>query len=288
MVPGTMFLSGNDIVTKKLLSRGIPERLLLSFAWGGAGAVYAVIVFLVGAPVIKPAFWTAFAITSVLNIFGQYAWYRAFKAGEVSLVAPLRLLIPILVIGTAFLFLREVPGWGGVAGILVTVLGLRFLLGTGGSGGESFLKVLKSPTVLWGILGAVSFAFSFPFDKKSVVSSSALFAACLIYLAVALGSFLMYLLVDRKRGVDQPSIVEYLRSSWQLILTGITLLSAGGFLVLYALNFTLAAYASSVKRLQALWSVILSGSLLGEGRIPEKLAATGIMLLGVGITVFFG
>jgi len=63
---------------------------------------------------------------------------------------------------------------------------------------------------------------------------------------------------------------------------------AAFFLTTQALNYTLAAYAASVKRLWSFWAVILSGQILGEKDISHRLAATGIMLAGIVITSLFG
>lgn len=189
MIPGTLALSGSDIILKKLLSRGISERLLLGLSFGGAGMVLALLSTFLGAPEVHSGFFTAVAATVPLNVLGQFAWYRAFKSGAVSFVAPLRLLIPILVIGSGFLFLGEQPSLPGVAGIFVTVSGLWFLLlAEVGTVSHSFRAVLGSPALRWGCVGVVSFALSFPFDKQAVVASSALFAAGIIFPAIAVGS----------------------------------------------------------------------------------------------------
>ena len=263
MVPGTMFLGAGDIFMKRLLAVGISERALLSILWLSSGAVFWILVLVFGIPPVSSLFWKAFAITAVLNIFGQFAWYRAFALEEASLIAPFRLLIPILVTGTGFIFLKELPSFSGFIGIVITVAGLWFLVQ---SKTDSPRVYGLTKGMRFALLGAVFFSFSFPFDKLAVVSSSALFSASMVYSAVGAGSFLIGL-----------SFREPFRKSFSLIFQnkGLAILSLlanifGSLLSLSALNFALVAYASSVKRLQVIWTILFSGAFLPAKAISAE------------------
>ncbi len=83
-------------------------------------------------------------------------------------------------------------------------------------------------------------------------------------------------------------IYRKLKTNWQIIFLMVAVNIAGFFLTAQALNYTLAAYAASVKRLWSFWAVILSGSLLAEKDIGKKLVATSIMLAGIVVTSLFG
>ncbi len=286
MIPGTVLLGFYDVGTKKLLGKGISEQTLLGVGFSGAGLVFLIALFFFGTPSIAPAFLNTFIVATALTIFGQFAWYRAFSYGAVSFIAPLRVLTPIIIVFTGSLFLGEVPSQNGLFGIALTILGLLLLLGAqGGSFLSSFKESLKSSGFLWGMFAVLAFSISFPLDKRAILASSTLFYSAMLYIATGAGSILLSFLVDKAKTVD--GLREVLRNR-NIVLLWILFLATGGFLVNHALNFTLAVYAASVKRLQALWSVVLSGAFLKEGNISRKVFATLMMLAGIAVTVVFG
>lgn len=286
MIPGAFFLGIYDVLTKKILKQQIPEGLLLGLTFTISGVILSLISRLAGYPLIKSAFWPAFGVTVLLNIFGQLAFYKAFKREDVSVISPLRLLIPPLVLLTGFFILRETASFWGIVGVGTTILGLWLLFNfQAGFTRRPFVKIISSPGVLWGLAGALSFSISFPFDKKAVINSSGLFFSGAAFFAIGVISLLIAIAANRKQNSVAIKILWREKKTFVLNLVCFIL---GGFLTIYALNFALAAYASSVKRLQSLWSVILSGRILKEGNIPRKLAATIIMLIGVLITILFG
>ncbi len=285
MIPATFLLGLSDVFTKKILREKIPETLLLGFNFFFSGIILSVVSLAVGFPEIKPAFWTAFVATVAINVFGQFSWYRAYKLEEVSLVSPLRLIIPAFVILTGFFILNETPNFWGMAGIFITIFGLWLLFYSQANfTGRSMSKTIISPGVLWGLAGVVSFSFSFPFDKKAVINSSALFFSGFAFLALGL-IYLFITFVARKDGAAK---IKELYKMKKYFLSMIFFYSFGGFLATWALNFALAAYASSTKRLQSLWTVIFGGKILKEGNIGKKIVATIIMFLGIAVSLIFG
>ncbi len=286
MIPGTMLLGFYDVHTKKLLQKGISEQALLGVGFSGAGLVFLVALSFFGVPEVAPTFWNTFIFASVLTIFGQFAWYRAFSYEAVSFIAPLRVLTPVIIIFTGSLFLGEVPSQSGLFGIALTILGLLLLLGAqGGSFFSSFKGSLNSPGFLWGMCAVLAFSISFPLDKKAILVSSTLFYSTCLYLVTGVASLMIAFLLNRTKTLE--GLREISRNRYTALLW-IFFLVTGGFLVNHALNFTLAVYAASVKRLQALWSVLLGGAFLNEGHIVGKTFATLLMLAGVVITIVFG
>ena len=286
MIPGTFFLGLNDVLVRKVLRSGkANSQLLAAYSFFSVGILLSPFLALTGLPELKSGFWTAIIIMSSLNIFAQWAWYTAFKKEEASLISPLRLITPPLVIVTGFLALNERTTIPGALGILLTVFGLWILLQSEAVFKETRLRdVIKRPGVLLGIWGAVSFAISFPFDKKAVVASSGLLTAVIAFLAVGLGNaFIVYL---RKFREEKPSLD--FKNNWRILALMSVVHSIAAFLTFQALNYSLAAYAASLKRLWSFWAVLLSGRFLKEKNIGKKLLATVIMLGGIAITIFFG
>lgn len=169
---------------------------------------------------------------------------------------------------------------------MVTVIGLWLLLKSeANSNGRPLLHVIKQPSVLLGIWGAVSFAVSLPFDKKAVVTSSALLTVVLAFLGVGLGNAIINLFLNRRN--QKRSGLDF-KSHGGLLIALPLIHSLASFLVFSALSYSLVAYAGSAKRLWSLWAVILSGKFLKEHNIKRKLLATIIMLAGIAVTIFYG
>lgn len=287
MIPGTFFLGLNDVLVRKVLrNSNTNEQSLLAYEFIGVGVIGAFLLVISGMPELRPGFWPAVLISTSLNIFAQWAWYTAFKKEEASLISPLRLITPPIILFTGFLFLKETPSLAGVVGVLVTFLGLWLLFHEEAAWRHKhFLDVIKKPGVLLGIFGAVSFAISFPFDKKAVVASSALFALTLGFLGVGLANALISKVLSLKNRINRNL---NFKSNLKVLLILPFIHTFAAYLTFQALNYSLAAYAGSVKRLWSLWAVILSGQFLNEAGAGRKLLATLIMLLGIAVTVFWG
>ncbi len=287
MVPATFFLGLDDILVRRLLREGQrSEQLFTAFDFFTTAVLLAIPLAFLGIPELKPGFWVAITVTTVLNTFAAWGWYAAFKRENASLISPLRLLTPPLVIFTGYLVLREAPTVGGMAGIFLTMLGLWFLFNAEATFHHVPLReVVRRPGVLLGIAGAISFAISLPFDKQAVLTSSALFAVMFAFAGMGIGNALI---VWGRAAVSRERPRLYLRKDWRLFALLAISHSVAAYLSFAALNFALAAYAASVKRLWSLWAVILSGHFLEEKNIGRKLLATAVMLAGIAVTVLLG
>lgn len=284
MLPGTVFLGMNDVLVRRVLRSGTSSsQLLLIYEYGSAALLVSLMLFVTGIPEIRPGFWSAAAITIVLNVFAQWAWYSAFAREEASLVSPLRLITPPLVIITGYLVLNEVPSLFGAAGIVLTMFGLWTLFyGEARASRVAVRNVMRRPGMLLALWGAVSFAISFPFDKKVVLTSSPLFAVAVVVAGLAFGSGIVFLL----RGGKTMRLA--FRESRGALIAIPFVHTAASLLTYAALQYSLAAYAASVKRLWPLWAVLFAGTFLKEGNIRNKLLATAVMLAGIALTVVLG
>src|SRR3989344_5783245 len=97
---GTFAIGFSDVLRRKYLLTGIPENVFLTLSLLGTASILCVVIFITGIPDIEKGFLTAFVSTVFLNLISQYLIIKAFKLSEVSLIAPLRLIIPPLVIAS--------------------------------------------------------------------------------------------------------------------------------------------------------------------------------------------
>lgn len=287
MVAGTFFLGAQDVFQRKYLRDGINQQFLLGIAWIAGGAMLLPALFYYGTPKIMPGFWSALLVTAALNVISQSVFIRAFALSEASLIAPLRLLTPPLVILTGFFILGEAPTFAGAAGIVITMAGLWLLLSSENNFvfRGAFTKVFTDQGILWGIIGATLFAFSLPFDKKAVVASSALFFSVLVHMIVGLAVVSGSVAFSKNfRGGFWQNLHLW---RGKLLLIGL-FIALGGFMTNQALNYSLVAYAASLKRLWSFWTIVLAGSILQERRAGRRFLATAVMFSGIIITVVWG
>jgi len=175
------------------------------------------------------------------------------------------------------LLLHEQPTLAGVSGILITTLGLLVLLQPDLLSTELKIKaVVLRKGVVYGIIGAILFSFSFPLDKITISKPSGLVLAAGMSTAVGLTT-LLYSLVTSSGQRANPHLLIKEKTLIFLIIT----IFAGTVLVSQALLYAPVANAASVKRLWSLWAVILGGKFLHESHIKEKIIATVIMALGI-------
>lgn len=277
MIVGTLCLGYSDVQRKAFLSRGSDDHVVLCLLFLGVGLVLGIASLIVGVPPIAPVFWTAALGTILLNLVSQDLFMRALALNDVSLIAPLRLVTPLLVIVTGFLFLREVPSVWGVVGITITVGGLYLLLSSAFSP-----RHLLRRGVVYGLVASVLFAFSFPLDKIAVASSSALFMTAFIFSAIGIVTACMQWGRDRSfpRRLAAAAVAEP-GATASLIIVG----SAGFLLTNQALTYTLVAYAASFKRLQAVWAILFARARLGERETVRRVAATAVIFGGIMMTI---
>ncbi|MBV9349514.1 MAG: EamA family transporter [Patescibacteria group bacterium] len=281
MLVGTFFLGYNDIQYKRSLEKGMDERLLVGLPFLVAGLILIVLMGLIGVPHVGAPFWKAYTATVLLNVVSQAVFMRAFKLADASIVAPLRLIIPIFVIATGYVFLAERPPLTGMLGIFITMFGVWLLLFSENAGSwKNYFSSENGKGVLLGLFGSLLFSISFPFDKITVVSSSALFASGLVSISIGALTILVHLYSPSFRGTLRLSL-----KNWRPLLNISLFRAAGTVLTNQALVYTFAAYASSLKRLQAVWTVVLSGTFLNEKHIGKKILATAIMFGGLLFSV---
>lgn len=284
MFCGTFALGLSDVFRKKYLNEGLDDQVFLTITLFLTGILLLPVVIFLGIPDIKDGFWSAFVVTMLLNLISQNLFIKAFKMSEASLIAPLRLIIPLFVVITGFLFLGEKPSFMGVVGIVITMFGLWFLLSDGRNKYQNFLLIIKDRGVICGFLGSLLFAISFPFDKIVVVKSSAIFSTFLIFSVLGLATFILNIIRDREFGaLVNHSFRKNLKANILVSLLN----SVGVVLTNQALNYSLVAYASSIKRLQVLWTIILSGKILEEKQIRRRLLSAIIMFMGILLSIIW-
>lgn len=276
--------SVTDLGTKAA-TREAGDRAILAAQWCAGAALLSIacLVFypgLLGAPaqtlaeLTKPEFWTLLAWSGALNVVAYALYIRAFRLSDASLVAPLVLLTPVLMLLTSPIMTGERAPPMGAFGVLFTVLGVG-LLDAGQANGRRFnfhvfardkgARLMIATAVIWSVTANI--------DKLGVKASTPLIWIAAVTILIAICA-VIYWLAERRRA---PRV----RDLRYAIGAG-SAMAFGNTVQMWALTVLFTPYVIAIKRLSALFTVLASGVVLKEDS-GGRLLGAAVMLLGAVI-----
>jgi drug/metabolite transporter (DMT)-like permease len=200
---------------------------------------------------------------------------RGYAVGDLSLVYPLaRGTGPLLATLAAIVLLGERPGALALLGIGLITLGV-FLL-TAEPGRARTRKEGWGTGVVYGLLTGAFIAAYTIWDKHAV---SALLVPPLLqsWVTTVVTTGLLTPLALRRRGEALA-----LWRAHKVEVFGVAVLSPLSYiLVLTALVFTPVSYVAPAREISILIGAAMGARLLAEGDIRRRLAAAGVMVLGI-------
>jgi drug/metabolite transporter (DMT)-like permease len=211
-------------------------------------------------------------------VIAYYFFVRAFRLSDASLVAPLMLVTPVLLLVTSPLILSEhVPPLGAL-GVIFAVLGSAFLGGSDPSASlhTSFIVFARDYGVRSMFVTAVIWSITSNLDKLGVRASTPLLWTATITTFIALCSIIFWLAM--------PHRPLRLRDTRYAVLSGMAN-AVGNALLMYALTLLFVPYVIAIKRMSALFTVIVSGIILKENN-RGRIIGTVIMLVGTVFIAF--
>ena len=289
------------IIVKKYIIALDPKLLTgIGFTLGGC------LLFLVSAyrgfPVPGPDFFSAVAVTSILNIIGIHLILKALSSSDLSLSIPMLSFTPAFLIGTSYILLHEVPSLFGFFGICIIVSG-SYVLNIS-EGHEHFLDPVRSMVRNRGswymLIVAFLFAISFNFDKIVLLNSDPFFGMALTILLIGI-AFLIVSLYSRYtvwHGYQNPSGQE--TGNHETVITPLPRWQFAGLCLLIGLFAALEAasinvdytlqivpYVIAIKRLSIIFMVLYGTLVFSEGDIQKRITGAALMVAGAIIILLF-
>jgi uncharacterized membrane protein len=268
--------SAKDILSKQHLHRA--DEYLVAWAWRCFALPILLPPFLVlTLPPLGPDFWQALLISGSLNVVATVLYMKAIKVSDLSLTVPMVAFSPLFLLLTSPLLLGEMPGPGGIAGVLLIVTGAyRLKAGESKAGLLGPLRaLLAEPGPRLMLLVALIWSVSANFDKIGVRNSSPLLWAAALNLFIA--AALLPLVLYRRRG--ERLMPDGLKG---LILIG-TAGGLGSIFQMSAISLTLVPYVIAIKRTSILMSSLWGHLRLGETGLRERMPAALLMAAGVAL-----
>lgn len=272
------------LLSKKALHYWSEPALLLCTSSMLALLLFSISGRLGGWNVSREFFWYL-PIAIGVHTSASLLMLKALKASDLSLVFPLINLTPLFMFVTSPLIASEFPRLITIPGIVLIVLGAYLLNFKAGE--KKFFAPVKA---LWYSKGAramvgVAFLWSLAgnFDKLGVLHSSASVWGASVKTGVALFMLPVCLLQSQnKRKAGQAGDAgKRGKAAYALILVLPVIAAINIICNMEAYKLTLAINVVSVKRLSALFSVLLAWFILREPNIRQRLVAAVIMVIGV-------
>jgi drug/metabolite transporter (DMT)-like permease len=236
-----------------------------------------------GIPELTPGFWAALAVTGPLAAFTLFCYVKALESSDLSLAAPMLTATPLFLLVTSPIMLGEFPDPMGILGIVSIVAGSYVLnLGSMRRGPlEPFKALMRDKGARLMLLVAFLWSISANIDKIGLRHSAPMF-----WIMCAFGITTVFLtpMVWKlsKRGFSQVRIKPF-----DLAATGF-LEAVTCVCQMYALTVAIVPYVIAVKRMSAVFAVLLGWLVLREGRVRERLAGAALMVLGVFLIALLG
>ncbi len=232
-------------------------------------------------PVIKEGFVPLILCNAVLNGVAFTFYTRAFQQSEASLVAPMMLFTPIILLFTSPLMVgaSEKMSLVGVIGVVLSVVGSYVMEVTGSdlqkrSWFLPFKRLATDAGVRSMSITAFIWGFTNNIDKLGTLRSSPLVWTFSEAALISFG-FLVFFLVR------QPKALALTPMQISKSAAPGAIGAVGNVLQMYALTVWYVPYVVAVKRASALLTVIVGGLFFRENRLGNRSLGALIMILGV-------
>ena len=268
-----------DLTSKQSLKTLDEYVVLWAFMAVGAIALIPVLLFTTGMPTFGPRYGQAVLFGGGLNVLAFWLYTRAIKTSDLSLTVPLVTLTPLFMLVTSPLIVQEYPTWGDAIGVLL-LIGGSYVLNSKANSGDSVWAPFKAIATNPGsrMMLGVAFLWSITsnVDKVGVQNSSPLAWAITLFTVISAAMFPLAM----RRG--WRGLSEALPQAKRLTLTGL-LNALGVGCQMAALTLVPVTQVIAVKRMSALFAVLLGVFVLGEEGLRSRLLGAGIMVLGVAL-----
>jgi len=241
--------------------------------------------FICGVPKPAPGFYSAIFTALPLEILAQILYMRALRLSPLGLVAPLLSLTPVFMLVIPYLLIGEKIGLTGGAGVLMIAAGAWVL--NAGTARKSILEpfrvLLRDQGAVCMCVVALLFSFTATLSKKAIALSSPAHYMAVYWTFLIIGMSPIVLLTHRGR------LREVISGGavGKALLPALIFVTAV-FAAAYAMSLTKVTYVNTVKRLSALFSILLAGAFLKEESIRERFSGAALMASGFALIVLFG
>ncbi len=236
-----------------------------------------------GFPPTGPGFWWLVAISGSFGGLNLLLYSAAVKASDLSLTLPMLALSPLFMLVTTPLMIGEFPDMAGLFGILLIVAGSYSLNLRRRTDGvfAPFRALLdhKGPRIM--LVVAFLWSLFANIDRMGLDVSTPI---PWIFCAFAATTVFLTPLVLWRSAAPLGQVRRHPR---EIIAAGLCE-SISLSLQMVALTMTLVPYVIAVKRLSAVFGVLIGTLIFRESGLAERLFGTALMVAGVFFIALLG
>jgi drug/metabolite transporter (DMT)-like permease len=262
------------------LAKSSRDKLVFLWATGIAGSVFF-LPLLLWTDASSPwsgRVWLGFGLGAGLRALYFLSLGAAYARGDLSIVYPVaRGIAPVLVPVTAAALLGERLSAAGGLGVVAVALGVYLVHLPSLSVRDlsaPFTRLRAAPTRYAAVTGVLTTTYSLA-DKWNIGDGAPPLPYA--YFTIPVAALLLIPAVMRR-----PSRVvsEWRESGWRIPAVGV-LMTSSYLLILFALQSTQVSYVAPSRELGIVFGTILGSVVLHEGAAPQRVAGSGVIVLGV-------
>jgi drug/metabolite transporter (DMT)-like permease len=225
----------------------------------------------------RGSFWPLLLGSSALNVAAYYFFVRAYRLSDASLAAPLLLITPVLMLVTSPLLVNQRVSVLGGAGVVLSVVGglILALSEPGEKPRASLAAFLRDPGVRSMGVTAAIYSVTANMDKLGIEASTPIFWIAAATDTIALAS-VAALLASRPRAFRLHEL--------RYAVAAGAANAVGNATQMFALTLLFVPYVIALKRMSALFTVIVGGLALGES-FRTRLLGAAIMFAGAAVVI---
>ena len=290
------------IIIKRYITT-LDPKVLTGIGFTCGGLLLLAFCVIRGFPVIGQDFYSAVAITAILNIISLTLIFRALSSTDLSLSIPMLSFTPVILIATSYLLLGEVPSLAGVAGICIIVIG-SYVLNISSSDEhliDPVRSMLRNRGSWYMLIVAFLFAVSINFDKIAMLNSDPFFGMALTVLAIG-GAFVLmaafscssFRPVSSQRHPENgyraplfgfPAFLQRKYLALTILIGAFVAIEAASINVAYTMQ--IVPYVIAIKRLSIIFVVLYGTLIFSEDETVKRLMGAALMVAGAIIIVLF-
>jgi drug/metabolite transporter (DMT)-like permease len=230
-----------------------------------------------GFPTVKPGFVGWCLLFGVCQTLSTLALSKALKLSEISLVTALWKVSLLVLLGMAWVTIGEHPSPLGIAGVLLSAVGVYLLNVSRARVGfwQPLTVLVTDRGQRYTLLAALFYAPSVITIKQAILASNASMGTLGGYMAA---SAIMTPIALRTSARHFAHVPRYWKAFAALgLCAALTTISQG-----HAYTLTLSSYVEAVKQVEILFAMAVGVLAFGEAqRVRESALGAVVMLIGM-------
>ncbi|MCK8492175.1 DMT family transporter [Spirosoma sp. RP8] len=275
----------SNVFQKQLTHRSADPLFIISATYGFLALACLTVWPQLQVEGLPKAFWLSMLVVGLFAMLGNVFLVKALHIGDLSVLGPINAYKSVVGLVVGIFLLNEIPGWWGLAGVVLIVVGSYVVLSNKQQRKGFSWRIFGRQEVKLRLAALVFSAIDGAFLKKAIVLSSptiAFFYWCVFGFAFTL---IWMLIVLKDRWQEQTSLLFSQKSTYlALFLTvGVTQVASNIALAEMQVGYALALFQTS-----ALISVLFGHRFFNEQGILRKLIGAAIMVAGAILITVLG